>query len=211
MGRGNHGFTLLELLISITLLAVITTLLAYAIHIGSSAWGRSNQTIASSQDQHLIEEFITREISQARALRIRTSKGSRVAFEGYRNAVRFAAILPIHRGVGGIYFVSVAAEGADDSQQLALSYRLARPLDFVEGDPESEERTVLVDKLTDAQFQYYGSVTNEEPPSWMTEWPNEQQLPEMVRVRFATKAKQSDLFIPLYTSRRPTNTNRRRR
>lgn len=60
------GFTLLELLISVTLLAMMATLITSGLKVASSNWDRAHARIEAAQEVRLIEQFIFRELSEAR-------------------------------------------------------------------------------------------------------------------------------------------------
>ena len=204
INRRRSGFTLLELLISVTLLALITTLVAYSIRIGATAWEGSKRVTESWQQQHLVEQFIVRELSQARPVRTGTEQGARVAFIGDQRQLRFATLLPAHRGIGGIYYVILGVETEDDeaeTERLVLTYWLARSDNF-EADPAAnQKRTVLLEDLREIEIRYFGAERQRDAPEWYDAWPDQVRLPEMVRIRFTSATGRSDLFIPLYLAR----------
>lgn len=199
MNGGQRGFSLIELLISLTLLAMIMTLLVAGLRMASVSWERSYQRLERAQEQRLVEQFIIRELSQAHPLRIREDGKVRLAFEGEPKAVRFAGVLPPHRGVGGTHVIWLTAERGDNGEQLVLSYRLARPNSLTNDSHDTQERTMLLDGLANVEFEYYGSAEDEQGASWQRHWQQRQRLPQMIRLRFSRAPRgPSDLIIPLH-------------
>ncbi|HNT58060.1 MAG TPA: prepilin-type N-terminal cleavage/methylation domain-containing protein, partial [Syntrophales bacterium] len=60
---GNRGFTLLELLISLTLLSVIAVLVFGALRLGVRAWEKGEATIETRQRERIVMDLLQRQMA----------------------------------------------------------------------------------------------------------------------------------------------------
>ena len=72
--------------------------------------------------------------------------------------------------------------------------------DFAE--PRSSRRTVLVDNLTEASFDYYGAEVADIEPAWQRNWRADAEFfPSMIRIRTATEESVSSWPDLMFTLR----------
>jgi general secretion pathway protein J len=192
------GFTLLELLIALTLLGLITVMLYGGLHLAIRGAESGERRAEISEQVRLIQSFIRREVSQVYPL-VWSNKGKpRVAFKGRSEALHFAAILPAHRGEGGLYLVSI--EARYPAHQLIFSYRLARPeIQNFETKEAPQKSVILVEGIERVEFLYYGKQEKEDEARWHSRWKDRRNLPQLVRLRLKTVSLVwPDLVIPIY-------------
>ncbi len=207
--RALRGITLLELLIALTLLGLISVMLYGGLHLGT----RSSEIGASRADAteriRLIQRFIRREVSQAYPLLWKNKGKQRVAFRGEPERLYYAAILPSHRGIGGLYLVSIEAVRGPRGPGLVFSYRLATPeIQGFEVGAEPDERVVLLEDVEEVEFSYYGKQEKEEEARWQARWKDPKRLPRLVRLRLKTgdASLWPELVIPIYAKVHPGET-----
>lgn len=205
----QNGFTLLELLISVTLLALMATLITSGLKVASSNWGRAHVRIETAQEVRLVEQFIFRELSEARPLRVRLEDGKNSLFEGESQRVAFTALLPTQQGVGGLYRLTLYVEPDAHGERLVLSYRLYRPGLAPDTQSNSQPNThssvpparrrVLFGGLHQISFDFYGPLENGSGSGWQSEWVSIQRLPEMVRLRYLNESNEPrGIIVPLH-------------
>jgi general secretion pathway protein J len=199
------GFTLLELLIALTLLGLITVMLYGGLHLTIRGAAIGERRAEASEQVRLIQSFIRREVSQVYPLVWRNQGRQRVAFKGRSEALHFAAILPAHRGEGGLYLVSIEAVHNHQGYQLIFSYRLARPeIQDFETKEAPQKPVVLVDDVERLEFLYYGRQEEEDEARWHSRWKDRKNLPRLVRLRLKTVSLVwPDLVIPIYAKVHP--------
>ena len=197
---GVQGFTLLELLIALTLLGLITVMLYGGLHLAIRGAAIGERRAEISEQVRLIQSFIRREVSQVYPLVWRGEGKQRVAFNGGSEALHFAAILPAHRGEGGLYLVSIGVADSYPAHRLIFSYRLARPkIQDFETKEAPQERVVLVDDIERVELLYYGRQEKEDEARWHSRWRDRNNLPRLVRLRLKTVSLVwPDLVIPIY-------------
>jgi general secretion pathway protein J len=187
--NSSRGFTLVELLIALTLLGLVMTILYGALRVGIRSWEAGEKQAVAMDDRRLIFGFLRREIGQAYPLMLENKDKQRVAFVGGPDSFQFAAILPAHRGVGGLYLISLKRSDA----KLVFSYRLAQPggQGLQAGAQKGRETSVaLVNALKQVEFSYYGKQGKGSgkniPPRWWRQWKDPARLPKLIRMTLRT-------------------------
>jgi general secretion pathway protein J len=180
----NLGFTLIEVLIGTTLLAIMMSLLMgslFSISRGARAGESRLDTLGS---QRLIHAFLRNQIAGAVPLTERVEQRDHVYFDGRPDSVRFVGHLPAHRGGGGLQFVQIDIDDASAGPALVLRYRNAwAEADFVPATYSAEwQRTELLDEVSDVHFRYFGSDDKAVPPEWTDRWVDRASLPSLVQI-----------------------------
>ena len=221
--RRERGFTLLEILIAMTLLGLLMAMLFGGLRLGTRAWEASGVRSADLARLEAVQGFVRRALSGAYPL-VGTSDDDakrKITFTGTAQAVAFTALMPAHFGVGGFYTITLAVEDGVDGARLVFRRQLYRsgveetPAPAAAGDEEKEK--VLLDGISSAGFSYFGASGSDETPSWQDEWQEQKSLPDLVRlsVTFADGDNRSwpELVIAprISAATAPTSSRRRRR
>lgn len=180
MKKPIRGFTLLELLLALSIVAVLMVIVSGGLRIGLAAWQRGEaRTTKLDRDRSLI---VLLEGALAGAFPYRVAPGDaeqpRLLFDGQPDRLTFATLSPPLPTAAPAAFsvVSLAADAAGLTlrQQILPS---PVPLDRLE--------PMLVDARTTAlRFRYLG----EEPESWEDVWDltQEDSLPRAVEITLVT-------------------------
>ena len=177
----SAGFTLVEILVALTLLGMLVAMLAGGLRLGLRVWESGNRHSETVAEVGAVHDFVRRQIEQAYPYYV--AKDRRVEFEGDGNAVGFVAALPAYLGPGGLHAVRlfVARDGA--SRHLMFGRVLFHPDVPPEAkEPELGGETVLLENIETVKFRYYGADEPRAPSKWRDEWKNQDRLPELVSV-----------------------------
>ena len=101
--KPQTGFTLLELLIAMTLMSVVLIMLYSGLRLGIRSWDRGEQQAQSANETRLVQDFIRRQLRQSMTLfRHDQSEGQTVLlFTGEPDNVTVVTPMLTHLGMGG--------------------------------------------------------------------------------------------------------------
>ncbi len=203
----QKGFTLLELLISITLLGMILVLLFGGLRLGVRSWDAVQQQVDNLNTVRSVESFLRREMSQTQPYRWKAGTGQRLAFVGERNKVNFVAQLPARIGGGGLYAISLEIESDANGKRLVWRHVPLSPLvqDFtaVSMVPKMILAGAELSAVDDIWLTYFGRLNDSTAPAWLDRWESDTRLPTLinVQVRFAGGTEWPDFVVaPLLAS-----------
>ena len=103
--RNQRAFTLVEVLLAVTLFSVITTLLYGGLYAAGRQWRATDERLAINEAQRLADNVIRRYVSQTVPLFMATEEQSRLYFKGEPDTLEFVAQLPAHQGAAGLHFL----------------------------------------------------------------------------------------------------------
>ncbi|MCG6941199.1 MAG: prepilin-type N-terminal cleavage/methylation domain-containing protein [Thiohalocapsa sp.] len=210
--RRQTGFTLVELLIALALIAVITVLLFSGLRLGSRAWEGVETVSDRVNDLRVARNFIERALRQVRSESVLLDGQQWPVFAGDAHSLEFVAPLSEHVGIPGLYILRLVVEPAGDHDRLVLVRWLLHPDALAGGDaypawePLAEAsstdadqgpldsdvaagaygRTVLLPQVKQFELAYFGVEEGETDPKWLEEWEDQSELPQSVRIAVGT-------------------------
>lgn len=184
--KRHAGFTLLEVLGALALLALLLTGIyagmrsaTHGVRAGSAAIERMD-AIGSAQ------RFLRRELAQAMTLPLgRAADGQPIVFVGSASELRYVAPLPGYLGALGPQLqVLRLVDDGHGLQRLELRLALLPP----DGQPPQPlgAPQVLIDGLRSGNFAYRGRDAAGNALSWRERWDDGRNLPQLVRVQLQT-------------------------
>ena len=183
--RVVRGFTLLEVVVALTLLAAMLLLLFAGLRLGVRSWDAGVERGDKSDQMLLASSFMRKELTAAFPWRFKDPLSVKLAFKGERRSLRFVSMRPAEIGGGGLAFVAFDYDGAraqEKSGRLVMRRTLAAAdaKDFDALDPI--EKFTLMEGVTDLQFEFYGAENDTNTPMWADHWDYPQRLPSHVRL-----------------------------
>src|SRR5436853_7547543 len=97
--HGNRGFTLLEVLVSLTIMALITSVAFAGLSIGIDSWHRGSRKIDELDRRFALERVIQRQIATANQI-----------FRGDRDQLEFSTTYSLANGSGDPVWVKYVLE-----------------------------------------------------------------------------------------------------
>lgn len=173
------GFTLLELIVAITLMGLVLVVLYSGLRLGLNSWDGGEQRAEATNRVRLAQEFLRRQLMQSiTAYHVNERQERGVVFAGRPDGIEFVAPMLAQLGQGGVYRVRIdAADG-----RLWIRWRPYLPTDPEAGE---ERETALLEGVSDVEWAYFGPEQEQPPeslPRWRTDWTNTQQRPQLVRL-----------------------------
>ena len=183
----QRGFTLLELLVAITLLGVLMAALFGALRLGARVWETGEARLDAGARLQVAQDFLRQQLGQAVPL-IDITDDPRASgvmlFAGASDGLRFVSLLPEHLGAGAS-LMELALRAAGIGRRAGrpgAAHAPARSDRRRPGPAETEER-VLIEGIESLEVAYFGAARPDAAPIWWQEWQDQRSLPTLVRVR----------------------------
>ena len=180
MNRPNHqiGFTLIEVLLAVALMATIMALAYGGLRASTRAALRGEEVIANVQNMRMVHQFIRRQLNQVLPLAYMSDAQDRITFEGESNKITFVGSMPGYLGFGGPQVQSLALEPGDQGFDLVLRHL---PLAASEdGGLDRTEAVVLLVGIESGQFSFQGRDELGELLEWESYWEQVETPPESI-------------------------------
>lgn len=174
----DAGFTLLELLISMTLLALLSLLLFGGLRFGARAWERSEAHSTGMDEVRVVQGLLRHEIEQAYPLFVTADPVNPfVDFSGSEAGMNFLA--PAPQAMSGVGRARIVLEREADGRNVQLVMRARSELSRQDSNTREEP---LLRNLASVRFAYFGADAPGAVPVWHDRWANVQTMPDLVRV-----------------------------
>ncbi|MGH8214517.1 MAG: prepilin-type N-terminal cleavage/methylation domain-containing protein [Rhodanobacteraceae bacterium] len=202
--RFSKGFTLLEILLALALLALVMlgvwSALAGAARITHSA----DALMARSESVHTAQQFLRRYLAAAGMHPWVTEAGAGTrarVFAGDATSMQYVAPLPMQSGHAGLYLQSLQIEKQDGGgMTLWLAYQPYLANVPARGEPV---RHKLLTDLDGGNFQYLGGGAFGKPAGWRNDWTDANGLPLAVRILlkpgWRARVPIPEMLIPLHS------------
>ncbi|HDQ93383.1 MAG TPA: prepilin-type N-terminal cleavage/methylation domain-containing protein, partial [Synergistetes bacterium] len=205
----NAGFTLLELIISLTIIAVIVTVIQNGFQLGVRAWEKGESAIEGQQRYRYVLALMARQLGSCHpsaAIEIDGEDDSGALFKGDEASMAFTSKISLVPGdPPGTVRVRYRIETDDEGwQTVSFSERRAfsTPGTVSQETLEEENRHTLLSHIRESRFDYLAAPSADalfsEESSWQSSWqparPNQAEgLPHAVRMRFQVDEKAAPL------------------
>ncbi len=184
------GFTLVEILLALTLLAAMMVMVYTALSVGIRAWNAGDARVTESSHLRIVQGFLRRELSQVFPVRWRGTPDSKIAFEGGKSDIKFVTSLNLDAGLhtGGLQWAHLSM--AEDTESQGRALFLARePFDIQAkdfADLDKAKPVRLVGGLEGIEISYFGSDNDVNDPAWTNEWNSPLRMPRLIKIVFNT-------------------------
>jgi general secretion pathway protein J len=183
--RAARGFTLLEVLLAVTLLALLIAGAYGGIRAAARAMHAGERAIDRTDRLRTAQQFLRRQLSHVMPLAFAQDEGTAMqhVFEGDAEHMRFVAPMPGYLSRGGPYVQTLELVRADDGLQLKFTDAMLNGYDAKNPGANADEPVVVLDHIRDGAFEYRTLDEQGRLTDWLREWPDPQITPMMVRIR----------------------------
>jgi prepilin-type N-terminal cleavage/methylation domain-containing protein len=189
--KADKGFTLLELLISITLLATIVTIATGALRLGYRSISSGEKRMESMERFRSSLYIINAQILSGAPLSFVQQGVKKVYFAGSSDFLRLATNYSIWGGQRGYVIVEyrIALEN-DGRKSLYASESMIGT--------EKQRETKLLQGLDGIYFEYFlTDKTQEQGGEWVEQWSDTTKVPEKLRLNLIQGRKEISMIIPM--------------
>lgn len=189
--RSVAGFTLVELLLSVTLMSILLALTYTGLRAAARSSERGEQLLAAGGELRASHQFIRRQLNQMLPLSFAVTEDEqeqRIVFEGDQRRIQYVAPMPGYLGTGGpqVQLIEVVS-GNDGEFMVQFSHALLQG--FTEDRLSDRDPVILLEGVSSAGFEFLGRDEEGELTGWTITWDRPEILPVAVRldVEFSEK------------------------
>lgn len=186
----SSGFTLIEVIVTLTILGFIILMVSGTFRLGLSAWEKGDSIKEDYQKIRMISQLLSRQIKSAVPYKMKTEKaeGDYLAFEGKPHSLRFvsAVAMKAKRPEGFVYVVYQFKDEGEKKGRLVLYEQRALNRNFFEDDLKEDSALTFFEGVSQVRFEYYREANQEknQTEEWIEEWnaKEEKELPKALRM-----------------------------
>jgi general secretion pathway protein J len=197
--RGIRGFTLVELLLALTLMSMLLALAYGGLRASTRATDKGQAILEDSSRIRMAHQFVRKQLNQMVPLVFEESENGeeRAVFRGDAGSIRFVAPMPGYLGFGGPQVQELSLVPGENGLELVLSHALLQ--NFEEQNLYARPSILLLDQIAEGSFSFLGRDENDELTGWSTQWADPALLPEAVALEIEFE---EDVYIhwPLLTA-----------
>jgi len=203
MKRVRHaGFTLLEILLALTLLALVMLGVWGAMAGATRITHAADAVMARSENVRTVQQFLRRYVSAAQLQPYLAEGDTRARmFAGDATSMHYVAPLPMQSGHAGLYVQTISLhKNPSGGLSLELAYQ-----PYTADAPETANPVthLLLSDLRGGKFQYLAAAAFGKPAAWRDDWRAVNGLPLAVRIHldpaWRARVPFPDMVIPLRT------------
>jgi general secretion pathway protein J len=171
-GQNEHGFTLVELLVTLTLLSLLVLLLFGGLRFGVRAWDGAQAHSEGADEMRVVQTLLRNEIEQAYPSYDMTDPLHPVVnFVGDGDFLTFLAPAPDAAGSAGRSWITLTAAHDGSDRQLVI-----RAVPELAVSQRAGWSSAILDHVSAIRFSYFGDG------GWSASWHGAKTMPHLVRV-----------------------------
>lgn len=187
--RPHQGFTLIEVLIAMTLLSIMVVLLFGSLKICAESWEKGEKKITEVNDVAAVINFFQRHLAVAKPLWNDFNKEEKVfSFQGNNQSLQFVSSFPASAGRAGLQLFSV--ELLNENREKSIKVTLIPFYPVAEGQEWLKEDAILIKRVKDFSLAYFGSDDEQTDPRWLNEWLQKDRQPALVKIKIDLENEQ---------------------
>lgn len=184
------GFTLLELIISITLVAIIVLIIAGAASLGYRSFNSGERKLNAVERIRASLTIIDAQVQSGVPLTLEDGGVKQYYFVGEQDALKFSTNYSIWGGQRGYVIVNYRVEIDDRGKRtlFASEYKVGM---------ENQRETKLLDGFDEITFDYFKQDETEETGEWVSQWADEEMMPSRIRINLVKGANTLAYVMPV--------------
>lgn len=177
------GFTLVELLLAITLMSILLGLTYSGLRAAARSSERGEKMLAVGGEMRASHQFVRRQLNQMLPLSFAVTDdidALRIVFVGDANHIQYVAPMPGYLGSGGPQVQLLELAGDNQGNVLQFSHALLQG--YEEGHLLERDPVILLEGVESAGFEFLGLDEEGEVSDWVPSWDQPEVLPIAVRL-----------------------------
>ncbi len=188
MRRGaGAGFTLLEILLAMTLMSLILASIGSGLHLGRRSWetGLLYESVAEVEEA---ARAVAAQLAQVFPVSLaREGAAATVAFNGRANACRFVTLSEGGGQWGGLNLMEIGDQAGGRGSEVTVWTRVFRAEEWANAARQSTRAVSLLRDAAYFRLSYFGEVRKGSRPVWSDDWVDRESLPLLIGVRLGAR------------------------
>lgn len=171
--QSPSGFTLLELLVSITILALILVVVLGAIQVGARSWESGERRAEENQHTRTLFGTLDRELTALYPLRAKEQDKDVVVFRGQADSLEFATLPQGYGSEPFSYMIRIVRYAVEPDRGLVVTERYPFVDAETGGGVRDSHGRQLDERVLAVRFRYLvpeGRPEERRPPGWRDAW-----------------------------------------
>ena len=181
--REETGFSLIEMLVALTLVALLGGLLAAGLSLGGRVVARTDKSAGAMRQRREAHVALRRLLQSIEPEAVTRNGIKAIAFEGQPDQMQATVVLPSHLSRGALYRMTLKR---DPANTLVVAFQ-GKPLIPRLDNAATETATVITDNIDTMTFRFFGAVRADGSRKWRDTWVNETTLPELIKINVRVK------------------------
>jgi general secretion pathway protein J len=202
----QRGFTLIELIAAITLLAVLATILMGTVRGAERSTSAASDVVERTEQYARTQAFLRDHVGGALPMRWRREVGQPLKFAGKQDSLTYFAPVTSQIAEGGVMWWQLAVTKSPRGGQLVLRRLPADPEEKAVPDLAAADPIVLADAIDGLKISYFDPgddpLTNPDAGVWVDSWDENARMPALINFRVTETGDRRwpDLTVPLKLS-----------
>jgi len=188
------GFTLLEMLLAVTILAVIVVILGGAMRLGYRSAEKGERKIESAERVRRTIEIVESQIQALLPLTVKEQAERKPNFSGDRKTLTISTNYSMWDGRKG-YILAEYTVKSEASGRESLFLK-EKPLGV-----ETATEILLLKDCSSVEFAYLEKGLTKEDAKWIERWNSEETVPERIKIAIKFGAWNYSLVVPVRVGR----------
>ena len=188
-----EGFTLIELMIAVTILGVVTLIVASALHLGARAWEKGTEKDDRIQATQVVFGILKGQIASALPYETIIDGKTSFFFKGDDKQLQYVSMTSLYSGKSyGNVIVTYRVSEMEKKKILEVLEQRIVSADLKDDSTHEEANTwrTLAENLNGFSFEYAGCPEPNDGLSWVEQWDSNEQggVPAAVKITMDTGA-----------------------
>ena len=198
----SKGFTLLELIIALTIVAVIVVIIFGALRIGIRAWEKGEKDVASRQRQRIVLDLVRRQLTSTSVSNVWGRDQQLASLKGDGKSIAFVSRIPMTPGnsFGTVYVLyAVKQEKGGEKEHLVF---FEKPVALPDkktgaGNPDEGDFSELIAGMKSIVFEYLKDRPDEKTSLWQQSWDPavDKGVPRAVRITLRENDEKAPVYV----------------
>lgn len=164
------GFTLVELLVVITILGILMSVAFGSVRAGSKSMAAGVARADQTEETRASGDFLRRRFAQLAPLMWQVGDDEEVALTGDGGTVEFITTAPAAATGSGLMIARLVIERADDGVEVWFGVAPYDPGNTERREQIAVSKTRLISDLATARISYFGVQEEKGMPDWYDSW-----------------------------------------